>query len=267
MAKFKLPKIGLGTMLGNTKKSKQGFIKGFEIGFRFLDTAQMYFNERVVGEAIKESGIPRDEFIVTTKLFVNNLRPRKVFNSTKRSLKRLGLDTIDMLYIHWPFRFHKIGGDTLKAMSKLVDQGKIRSIAVSNFTPQHVEEAISICDKPIIANQVEMHPWLQQKELVAHHKKKGVYVVPYFPLMHGRFNDVPELVELGKKHNVSAAQISLAWLIKKGTVPIPKSVNPVHLKANWESQNIKLSSKDIKLIDSIEKEKRFLSPPLIAPKW
>ena len=172
-----------------------------------------------------------------------------------------------MLYIHWPFRFHKIGSDTLKAMSKLVDQGKIRSIAVSNFTPQHVDEAISICDKPIIANQVEMHPWLQQKELLAHHKKKGVYVVPYLPLMHGRFKVVPELVELGKKHDVSAAQISLAWLIKKGTIPIPKSVNENHLQDNFDSQNIKLTKDDVKLIDSIQKVKRFMSPPFIAPKW
>ncbi|MCK5159465.1 MAG: aldo/keto reductase, partial [Candidatus Heimdallarchaeota archaeon] len=93
------------------------------------------------------------------------------------------------------------------------------------------------------------------------------YVVPYFPLMHGRFNRVPELVELGKKQNVSGAQISLAWLMKKGTVPIPKSANPVHLKANWESQNIKLSKDDVKLIDSIQKVKRFMSPPFIAPKW
>lgn len=266
MVKLKLPKIGLGTMQGNSKKAKLGFIKGFEIGFRFLDTAQMYFNERTVGKAVKESGIPRDEFIIATKIFVNNMKPSRVFKSTERSLRRLGVETIDLLYIHWPFRFHKIG-ETLSAMSKLVDQEKIRFIAVSNFTPQHVDEAISLCDKAIVANQVEMHPWLQQKELIAHHKKKKLYVVPYFPLMHGRFNQVPVLVELGKKHDVSAAQISLAWLIKKGTVPIPKSVNPEHLKANWESQNIKLSKDDVKLIDSIQKVKRFLSPPFIAPKW
>jgi 2,5-diketo-D-gluconate reductase B len=267
MGKLKLPKIGLGTMQGNSKKAKEAFIKGFEFGFRFLDTAQIYFNEKVVGKAISESGIPRDEFIVATKLFVQNLSPRRVFRTTERSLKRLGFNTVDIMYIHWPFRFSKIGKETLKAMSKLVDQGKIKHIAVSNFTTKQIDEAISISDKPIVANQVEMHPWLQQKELVAHHKKKGVYVIPYFPLMHGRFRDVPELKELGKKHGVSGALISLAWLMKKGTVPIPKSANPVHLKANWDSQKIKLSSEDIKLIDSIEKEKRFLSPPLLAPKW
>jgi len=266
MTKLKLPKIGLGTMQGYSKKAKQGFIKGFEIGFRFLDTAQMYFNERIVGKAVKESGIPRDEFIIATKIFVNNMKPRRVFKSTESSLKRLGIETIDMLYIHWPFRFHKIG-ETLSAMSKLVDQEKIRYIAVSNFTPQQVDDAISLCDKAIVANQVEMHPWLQQKELVVHHKKKGVYVVPYFPLMHGRFNEVPELVELGKKHEVSAAQISLAWLINKGTIPIPKSVNENHLKDNFDSQNIKLRKDDVKLIDSIQKVKRFLSPPFIAPDW
>ncbi len=267
MSKLKLPKIGLGTMQGNSKKAKQAFIKGFEFGFRFIDTAQIYFNEKVVGEAIKDSGIPRDDFIVATKLFIYNLSPRRVFKSTDRSLKRLGLDFVDILYIHWPFRFDKIGKETLKAMSKLVDQGKIQHIAVSNFTTQQIDEAISISDKPIVANQVEMHPWLQQKELVAHHKKNEIYVVPYFPIMHGRFKDVPELVELGEKYGVSGASISLAWLMHRGTVPIPKSANPVHLKANWDSQNIKLSSEDIKLIDSIEKEKRFLNPPIMAPKW
>lgn len=105
MSFVKLPKIGLGTMTAKSEKAKQGLIKGFEIGFRFIDTAQIYFNEKTVGYAIKESGIPRDEFIIATKLFVQNFSPQRVFKTTKKSLNRLGLDTIDILYLHWPARF------------------------------------------------------------------------------------------------------------------------------------------------------------------
>ncbi|NHK30668.1 MAG: aldo/keto reductase [Asgard group archaeon] len=266
MKLIKLPKIGLGTMMANSKKARQGLIKGFEIGFRFLDTAQMYLNERNVGNAIKESRIPRDEFIVATKLFVQNFSPRRVLKTTEKSLKRLGLETIDVLYLHWPARF-KIIDKTLEAMNKLVKQEKIQHIAVSNYTTGHLDKALSSSESHIIANQVEMHPWLQQRELLAHHLKKKVHVVSYFPLMHGRFKQVPELMQIAEKHQVSGAQISLAWIISKGAIPIPKSINPLHLKDNFDSQKLKLDKEDIDLIDNIQKQKRFLSPPIVAPKW
>jgi 2,5-diketo-D-gluconate reductase B len=263
---IKLPKIGLGTMTARSEKAKQGLIEGFEIGFRFLDTAQIYFNEKTVGEAIKESQIPRDEFIVATKLFVQNFSPRRVLRTTEKSLKRLGLETIDILYLHWPARF-RIIDKTLEAMNKLVKQEKIRYIAVSNYTTGHLDKALLLSESHIVANQVEMHPWLQQKELLAHHKTKNVHLISYFPIMHGRFKQVPELMQIAEKHQVSGAQVSLAWIMSKGAIPIPKSTNPIHLKDNFESQNLKLDKEDIDLIDSIQKQKRSLSPPIIAPKW
>ncbi|MGC9780795.1 MAG: aldo/keto reductase [Candidatus Heimdallarchaeota archaeon] len=213
---------------------------------------------------MKESGVPRDEFIVATKLFVNNFKPKRVFISTERSLNRLGLDVIDVLYLHWPWCFDKVD-ETLNAMSKLVDDGKIRHIAVSNYTPQQVDKALEVCDKHIIANQVEMHPWLQQKELLAHHKSKKVKVVAYNLLLHGHFKQVPELLEIAEKHKIGPAQVSLAWIMAKGAVPLPKSANEQHLKENYESLKIKLDSKDLKLLNSIEKEKRLLNPPFISP--
>ena len=264
MSKLNLPKIGLGTMMGNSKQSKEAFIAGIQMGFRFLDTAQMYMNESTVGNAIKESGIPRDEIILATKLWVSNLTRKRVIKSTGRSIKRLGLDYIDVLYIHWPARI-KIVGETLSAMSKLVDEGKIKNIAVSNFDSEQLSKAIELCDKPIIANQVEMHPWLQQRELLEFLNKNKIKLVSYFPILHGRFNDIPEVVEIAKKHQVSGAQVCLAWGISKGAIPIPKSTNIKHLEDNYNSLQLKLDKKDIQAIDSITKVKRFLKVPFIAP--
>jgi 2,5-diketo-D-gluconate reductase B len=262
-----LPKIGLGTMSANSKKALEGLIKGIDIGFRFLDTAQIYFNEKTVGKAMKESGVPREEFILATKLWITNYSTSRVLKSTKKSLKRLGLDYIDMLYIHWPFRIKKVGR-TLEAMNKLIDDGLIKKIAVSNFTTTYVDKALNLSKSHIVANQVEMHPWLHQKILLEHHYKMGVQVIAYFPLMHGRFKKVQELYTVAEKHRITAAQVALAWIIAKGAIPIPKSTTESHLRDNFEAQNVKLDKEDIELIDSINKRKRSLSVPFLAPrKW
>ncbi len=268
MDEIQLPKIGLGTMQGNTKKAKEAFIKALQMGYRFLDTAQMYFNERVVGKAVAESEIPREEIIVASKVFIHNFTYRKVKKSTLRSLNKLGLDYVDIMYIHWPFRtYRKRKENILKAFSELVDEGKVRYLGISNFTVNDIDDALKIYDKPILVNQVEMHPWLQQRQLLKHLNKNNIKLVAYFPLMHGRINKVPELAKIAEKHKVTAAQVSLAWIISKGAIPIPKSVTESHLKDNFEAQNLILDEEDIKLIDSIKYEKRFGDFPVVAPKW
>jgi len=263
---IKLPKIGLGTMMINSQKGKEGLVKALEIGFRFLDTAQIYFNERTVGEAIKKAGVPREELIIATKLWVTNYKPHKVFKSTEKSLQNLGLKAIDILYLHWPFKINRLE-ETLKAMNKLILEGKIKHIGVSNYTPTLLEKALELSATPIIVNQVEMHPWLQQQELLAHHKKKGVGVVAYFPLMHGKVKEAPELRKIANHHGVSEARVALAWSIAKGAIPIPKSASPEHLRDNFAAQELKLRKEDLQLIDSIQKQKRFVKPPIISPKW
>ncbi|MHA2309671.1 MAG: aldo/keto reductase, partial [Candidatus Heimdallarchaeaceae archaeon] len=201
MNDIQLPKIGLGTMQGNTKKAKEAFIKAIQMGYRFLDTAQMYFNERVVGKAIAESGIPRKELIVASKVFIHNFTYRKVKKSTEKSLKKLDLDYVDIMYIHWPFRtYQKRKEGILKAFSELVNEGKIRYLGISNFRIKDIDKALKIYDKPILVNQVEMHPWLQQRDLLEHLNKNNIRLVAYFPLMHGRINKVPELAKIAKKH-------------------------------------------------------------------
>ncbi|NHJ04400.1 MAG: aldo/keto reductase [Candidatus Heimdallarchaeota archaeon] len=266
MSYINLPKIGLGTMQANSKKARGALVEGLKYGFRFIDTAQMYFNEKTVGLAIKESGISRDEFTVATKLWISNYKPEKVLRSVKRSLKRLQLETIDIFYLHWPWKFDKIES-TFKAMDKLVEKGAIKNIGVSNFTPKQIEKSLTFTQNHIVANQVEMHPWLQQKELLTTLKKNKIHLVAYFPLMHGKFNNVPELLQIAKKHNVNPAQVSLAWIMSKDAIPIPKSANVEHLKSNFDSLKLKLAKDEIKLIDSIETVKRYANFPIIAPDW
>ncbi|NPD89514.1 MAG: aldo/keto reductase [Asgard group archaeon] len=268
MDEIQLPKIGLGTMQGNTKKAKEAFVKAIQMGYRFLDTAQLYFNERVVGKAITESGVARKDLIIASKVFIHNFTYRRVKKSTERSLKRLNLNYVDIMYIHWPFRtYRKRKEKILKAFSELVDEGKIRYLGISNFTIKDIDDALKIYDKQIIVNQVEMHPWLQQKKLLKHLNNNNIKLIAYFPLMHGRINQVPELVKIAMKHKTTAAHVSLAWIINKGAIPIPKSVTESHLKDNFEAQNLVLDEEDIKLIDSIKYEKRFGDFPVIAPKW
>ncbi|MHA2358393.1 MAG: aldo/keto reductase [Candidatus Heimdallarchaeaceae archaeon] len=268
MNEIELPKIGLGTMQGNTKKAIKAFAEAIKMGYRFLDTAQIYFNERVVGKAIVASGVPRDELIIASKVFVHNFSHKKVKRSTKKSLKRLGLEYVDIMYIHWPYNtYEKRKEDVLRAFSELVDEGKIRYLGVSNFTIKNMDEALKIYDKKILVNQVEMHPWLKQEKLLKYLDKRDIKLVSYFPIMHGRINEVKELREIAEKHNVSAAKVSLAWIISKGAIPIPKSTNLSHLKDNFTAQNLVLDEDDIKKIDSIQYEKRFGDMKFFAPEW
>ncbi len=267
MTQLKLPKIGLGTMQSNSDEAKEAMKFGINYGFRFIDTAQIYFNEKTVGKAIAESDVPREKITLATKLWVSNFSYDKVKKSTEKSLKRLQMDYIDILYIHWPIKKVSKLKSTLKAMDELIDEGKIKHIAVSNFNTKLLDEAISMTKNHIVANQVEMHPWLQQKELLEYLTKNKISLVAYFPLIHGRFNQVPELVSIAQKHKTSAAQVSLAWIMHKKAIPIPKSANVDHLKSNLDSTKLKLDSKDIELIDSIKKEKRFADVPFLRPKW
>ncbi|MHA2188558.1 MAG: aldo/keto reductase, partial [Candidatus Thorarchaeota archaeon] len=181
------------------------------------------------------------------------------------SIKKLGVDYIDLLYIHWPAETYD-PQPTFTAFNELVDEGLTRHIAVSNFTPSLLDEALETSEKPLIANQVEMHPLLQQKEMLDYTKKKGISLVAYSPLAQGGISNVPELNDIAEKHGISAAQVSLAWILDKGAIPIPKASNEVHLRENIESLSIHLDSDDISLIDSIEDENRLLDP-YFAPDW
>jgi 2,5-diketo-D-gluconate reductase B len=270
--KLILPKMGLGTWMLSPEQAKVSVKKAIEIGYRLIDTAQAYKNEQGVGEGLKEvfdsTSLKRKDLIIATKVDVFSLKPKKVIPKTEISLKKLQLDFVDLLYVHWPaFLFGYRHDTTLKEFSKLVDEGKVKHICVSNFTPKLIDEAIAACDKPIFANQVEHHPLLQQRELRKYLKEKGIYLVAYSPLARGKALSIPELEEIAKKHNVGVAQVSLAWLMEHGAVPIPKATSEAHIRSNFESLKLKLDADDLNKINNISIEKRILNPPVIKPKW
>lgn len=267
MSTITLPKIGFGTWENTDPVQCAASVSAaINCGYRFIDTAQIYRNEECVGRGIAQAKIGREQLIVGTKVWITNLPPKKVLESTEESLKKLGLDTIDILYVHWPAIVYN-AEKTLGAFSKLQDQGKIKHIAVSNFTINLLEEALDVCDKPIIANQVEMHPLLKQKELVEFLQKHHMYLIAYSPLARGYVFKIPELTEIAQKHNVTEAQVSLAWLMTfENVVPIPKATSSQHIEDNFAALHVTLDREDVEKIESITVEKRIINPRF-APKW
>jgi 2,5-diketo-D-gluconate reductase B len=243
-------------------------LKAIDIGYKMIDTAQMYRNEHAVGQALSEATIDRKELVIATKIAIWNLRPNALLSSAKKSLQKLKVDYIDILYIHWPAPFFYHPQKTLGALSRLVEEGKIKHIGVSNFTPALLDKALAACDKPIAANQVEHHPWLQQREMREYLEKHEMYLVAYSPLAHGKlYQQSPELKQIAEKHKCSETQVALAWEMSHGAVPIPKSTNEAHLRDNFDAINLTLDLEDITLIDSIQKVKRVVNPPFVKPKW
>lgn len=254
-----LPKIGLGTWENTKEQCAASVATALNLGYRFIDTAQGYRNEDYVGKGIAAAGI--QEHIIATKVWNSNLSHSKVLTSTEKSLKKLGLDTIDILYIHWPAGLYN-PEKTLHAFSELVDKGVVHHIAVSNFTIPLLEEAIEVCDKPIVANQVEMHPLLKQKEMMHFLKEHDMYLIAYSPLARGHVFKIPEITEIAQKYNVSEAQVSLAWLMgHENVVPIPKATSAQHLEDNFAALQLTLDKEDVEKIESITVEKRMVNPP------
>jgi len=269
-----LPKIGFGTwqLTGETCEKAVG--QALDIGYRLIDTAQIYKNEEEVGKALATSSIPREELTIATKVWITNLSPNNVIKSTEKSLKKLGLSYVDILYIHWPSKIYNTT-KTLRAFEELRQQGKIRQIAVSNFTPKLLEkvtrfsEAAESPEGKIRLNQVEHHPLLQQKPLREYLSKHGMQVVAYTPLARGNLGDVLVIRNIVENHpdHPSPQQLALAWEMHHGALPIPRSSSADHMQSNFDAQFLRLTEDDIAHIDAISRTKRFLNPPLIAPKW
>ena len=267
-----LPTPGLGTLRNiDREQCAETVARAIEIGYRHIDTAQKYDNESFVGEGLARAPIPADDVFVATKIAESNLAYEDVLETAERSLERIGLDTVDLLYIHWP----AVSGEsdrydpeeTIPAFNKLFDGGAFRRFGVANFSVELIEEITDLVDVPVFANQVEMHPLLQQEELVEYVQENDMYLVAYSPLLRGDLGRVPELTDIAAKHDATPAQVNLAWLMSKdNVVPIPKGRGE-HLVENRRARDIELDPEDIEAIEGIDREFRVVDRPKGPWQW
>jgi diketogulonate reductase-like aldo/keto reductase len=262
-----MPMLGLGTWQNDDPDQCAESVRtALEVGYRHIDTAQAYGNEAAVGDGIAAADVNREDVFVATKVWNSNLAPEDVRETTEDSLDNLGVDAVDLLYVHWPAGAYD-PERTLAAFDELYNDGKIHSIGVSNFEPHHVETAMDELDAPVFANQVEMHPFLPQSALRAHAKDHDYELVAYSPLARGGVFDSDVLTDIAADHDASAAAVSLSWLRAKGVTAIPKATSREHITDNWESLEVELTDGEIERIDSIEHRDRQVDPDFGPDAW
>ncbi|AGN00358.1 aldo/keto reductase, diketogulonate reductase [Salinarchaeum sp. Harcht-Bsk1] len=242
------PRLGLGTM---GIDDPDAVTTAIDLGYRHLDTAQIYDNEAVVGEGIDQAGVDRDDLLVATKLWIDQLD--RVRESTVESLDRLGLDSVDLLYVHRPKGAYD-PESTLSAMAELRDDGLIDGIAVSNFEIGDLDRFADVLGEPPAANQVEYHPLFQPEDRLEHAREHDYPLVAYSPLSGGEVDTVEPIVEVADRHGITPEQASLAWLLAKGIHPIPKASSREHLEANRAALDVELTDEDVAAIDAVERE-------------
>ncbi|OQE22721.1 hypothetical protein PENFLA_c012G01824 [Penicillium flavigenum] len=279
-----IPAIGLGTWQDESAQ-EAAVLVALQAGYRHIDTARCYGTEVAVGKAIKQSGIPRSEIFVTSKLWNNKHHPDDVGQALQASLDDLGMEYLDLFLMHWPVAFKrgddpfpsdKDGNlitedidylDTYKAMEGLVKSGKAKAIGVSNFSQQEIERILTNATIKPAVHQMEIHPWLQQKDFFEFHRKHGIHVTQYSPFgnqneiygsreQHGQLVNDKTLVEIGKKYGKTSNQVALAWGIAHGRSVIPKSKSPERITQNFDIV-FELEPEDVEKIDSIDKKLRF----------
>ena len=260
-----LPSPGFGTFKLTGEDCVRAVETALEAGYRHVDTAQFYENEERVGRGIERAEVDREDVTVATKLWHDTLAREDVLAGVRESRERLGVDTIDVVYVHWPANTYD-PAETLGALSDLHDDGLLDAVGLSNFTPELVDEALDHCDAPVTAVQAEVHPLLPQADLREHCADRGLDLVGYNPLMHGFALDRPEVEAVAEKHGVSPARAILAWHHARGVVPIPKATSAEHIRDNWGSLGVELDADDLARIDGIEERQR-LGDPDFAPEW
>ena len=254
----KIPCVGFGTWQAeNGDIAYNAVTAALKAGYRHIDTAAIYRNEESVGQAIKDSGIKREDIFVTTKLW-NKCRSYELcYSAFERSINKLGLDYVDLYLIHWPASpaeyddFNEINLDAWKAMSEIYKSGKIKAIGVSNFLPHHLE-ALMACDIKPMVNQIEFHPGYMQRETVEYCKKCGIIVEAWSPLGSGRVLSDDRLKKIAEKYGKSVADICIRWCLQHGVLPLPKSVTESRIIENTKVFDFELSAEDMQAIDDFE---------------
>lgn len=260
----KMPALGFGTYTLKGKDCVEGVKDAISMGYRHIDTAQMYDNETAVGQAIKASGSRREELFITTKVWYTHLRKDALTKTAHESLRNLQTDYIDLLLIHWPNEAVPLE-ESLQAMMELQAQGKVKHIGVSNFTINMVEEAVKLA--PVVGNQVEYHPYLDQSSLLETLRKHDMCLTAYSPIAKGKVMNDEMMIAIGKKYGKSAAQVALRWHMQQdGVAAIPRSGSNERRRKNFEIFDFELTEEEMQQISGRKGNHRMVSPGW-APDW
>jgi 2,5-diketo-D-gluconate reductase B len=243
----RIPILGLGTWELRARECVKLVQEAARIGYRHFDTAQMYGNEREVGEGVRASGVPRAEILVTTKVAPGSLAPKALKASVKESLAQLKVSELDLLLLHWPNKDVPLA-DTIGALCEVKRAGQARHIGVSNYTVALLDEANRLASEPLVCNQIEMHPYLDQSKVIAATRKHGMAVVAYSPIARGQAKGNKVLARIGKAHGKTAAQVSLRYLVQQGIAVIPRTSKVERLAENIAIFNFELSAAEMEEI-------------------
>ena len=263
-----IPALGLGTYGRTGEDGLAAVLAALEIGYRHIDTAQTYDTEKNVGEAFRRSDLPREEVFITTKVARGKLARKDFLPSLRQSLDTIGVEQVDLTLIHWPAVDPKIPFESyVEDLGEAKRLGLTRLIGVSNFPNALLERAVAYLGQGEIAtNQVEMHPFLQNRKVYDCCRKHGVAVTAYMPLAKGRVVGDPVLKRIGVAHRATENQVSLAWLMQQDIIVIPSSRTRLHLASNFDATNIKLSDSEMATIGKLDRGDRIINPP-DSPKW
>jgi 2,5-diketo-D-gluconate reductase B len=263
-----IPAFGLGTFRLKEQQAIDSVTNGLELGYRHIDTAQIYGNEADVGKAIAASKLARRELFVTTKIWTDNLTGDKLIPSLKESLEKLQLEQVDLTLIHWPAPNDSIAVATyMEALAQAKAQGLTKLIGVSNFTIAHLQQAIdAVGAQEIATQQIEIHPFLQNRKVVDFARSQGIHLTAYMPLAYGRVMNDATMLDIAKAHDANPAQIALAWSLQQGFAIIPSSTKRANLESNLAAQNIRLTDAEMQAIAKLDRNARIANPDF-APRW
>lgn len=264
-----IPAFGLGTFRLKGQTVIDSVRNALDVGYRAIDTAQIYENEAEVGQAIAESGVARDDLFLTTKIWIANFHHDALLESLRESLRKLRTDHVELTLIHWPSPKDAVPmAEYLGALAEAKSQGLTRQIGISNFTIAQTRQAIEILGADAIAtNQIEVHPYLQNRALIAFLKEQGIHVTAYMSLAYGEVLKDPVIQAIAARHQATPAQVALAWALQQGFAVIPSSTKRDNLAGNLLAAELRLSEADMAQIAALDRGHRLANPEEIAPAW
>jgi methylglyoxal/glyoxal reductase len=261
-----MPIFGLGTFRAERGRETQEAVRwALEAGYRHIDTAMIYGNEQDVGEGLRQSGVPREEVFITTKVWNGDQGYEATLRAYDESLKRLGVETVDLYLVHWPIK--ETRADTWRALLRIHEEKRVRAIGVSNYTIRHLEQVAKESAILPTVNQFEVHVYFQRRELVDYCQARGIAVESYSPLTRGRKLDDPALTGIARRYGKTPAQLMIRWTLQKGMVVIPKSVHRQRILENASVFDFAISDEDMQTLAGMDENFQTIRPGFMEGEW